>query len=259
MKLAAVFAHPDDDTYAVGGTVALHAGRGLDLLVVLATSGEAGPIAHPALATRSTLGAVREGEAAASYEALGIPGLIPSFLRYPDGRLADVPHEELAGRLVGILSAFEPDVVVTFGPDGITGHADHVAIHRAATEAFHRAREGRPSRGFARLLYTALPESTIERWREIQRQAGVEPFNPDDPYQPRGVPDGEVAVRVDCAAVVARKLDALRAHRTQAEELEAIPEEALPVVFAHEFFVQGWPEPAAGGPVLSDVFESLED
>lgn len=257
-RLAAVYAHPDDDTYSVGGTVALHAGRGLELMVVYATSGEAGPISDPGLATRQTLGRAREQEARASLAALGAGDAVVHFLGYPDGGLAVVPPQELVNRVVELLAGFRPDVVVTFGAEGVTKHDDHIAIHQAATEAFHEAHARAAGKGFARLLYNAIPRSRLERWRELMRESGMEPFNPEDPFQPRGVPDDVIAFSVDCREVVGPKVEALRAHRTQAAELEQLPQDAYPVVFGWEHFVQAFPPRQPGDPVLGDVFEGLE-
>src|SRR5207247_10815096 len=70
-RLSLVFAHPDDDTFGLGGTIAMHR-YDLDLQGILATSGEAGMMAHPSLATRENLGEGREGEARASDRALRV-------------------------------------------------------------------------------------------------------------------------------------------------------------------------------------------
>lgn len=256
-RLAALYAHPDDDAFSIGGSIALRAGKDLDLLVVYATSGEAGPIADPSLATRETLGRIREEEARAALEILGAEAADVHFLRYPDSGLARVPHEELESRLVELLVAFRPDVVATFGPEGVTKHSDHITIHQAATAAFHQA-QSRSDDGFARLLYTAIPENDIRRWQELMREAGVEPFNPDDPYKPRGVPDETIAVRVDCREVLRQKVESIRAHRTQASEYEGIPEEAYPIVFGTECFTLAYPARHESHAVLSDLFEALD-
>ncbi|MBI4261391.1 MAG: PIG-L family deacetylase [Actinobacteria bacterium] len=246
-RLAALFAHPDDDVFSLGGTLALHAEE-LDLLAVYATSGEAGLIADPSLANQDTLGAVREAEARAALELLGVSGPEVHFLGHPDGGLAGVDEEELAGTLAGLLAGFDPEVVVTFGPDGVTGHPDHVAIHRAATEAFHRA--GAPGR----LLYVALPASELARWEQMLSRGEGEGFDPDDPLRPRGVPDEEIAVTVDCSPVWRRKVEAIRAHRTQSAELEGIPEDAYPAIFGQEHFTQAFPSHHGDPHRLTHVF-----
>ncbi|HEX6230254.1 MAG TPA: PIG-L family deacetylase [Actinomycetota bacterium] len=253
-RIACVFAHPDDDTYGVGGTLALHAGEDLELVVLMTTSGESGRILDPSLATRETLGRVREAEDAAAWRALGLePDL--RFLRYADGGVAEVPREELVATYLDGLLAARPQVVVTFGPDGITGHPDHVAVGAAATEAFHAARAAGAG-GFDRLLYVALRRSTIDRVDEALRVRGQEPFDPTQPFQPRGLPDETVGVVVDCSAAYDRKLEALREHRTQGE-LEDVPFDVWPDVLGSESFVIAFPDTDAGGPPLRDVFEGL--
>ena len=259
-RLAAVFAHPDDDTYGVSGSVALHASSGIEVTVILATSGEAGGIADPSLATPETLATVREAEDRASWAEIGVVPAI-HFLRYPDGGVADAPRAELVARVVDILVAAAPDVVVTFGPDGVTAHADHIAIGEAATEAFHAARARGGGRGFRRLLYNALPQSRLDRWSELMRERGMEPLDPTQPFVPRGVADGTIGVVANCRSVYERKLEALRCHKTQGE-LESVPFELWPEVLGEEAFVLAWP----GGPqdpeaarVLADVFEGLAD
>ncbi|MDP9342938.1 MAG: PIG-L family deacetylase [Actinomycetota bacterium] len=256
-RLAAVFAHPDDDTFGVGGTLALNAGKDLEVMTVLATSGEAGPIADPALATRENLGPVREVEARESYRVLGFPDVRLEFLRYADGGLAGVERDELVDRVASLLVEFGPDVVVTFGPEGVTKHEDHVTMHHVGTEAFHRARERAGGKGFRRLLNVAIPTSRIEAFREMQRAAGMEPFNPEDPFMPRGVPDETIGLVVDCSSVWRTVYEALRAHRTQAEEIEAFPEAALPEIFGTESYIVAWPLREPGDPVLTDVFQGL--
>jgi LmbE family N-acetylglucosaminyl deacetylase len=253
-RLAALFAHPDDDAFGIGGSCALHAAE-LELMVVFATSGEAGRIADEALATRETLGAVREREVAAAYHALGVNAHL-RFLRYRDGQVAEVPRAELVSRFVEELASFAPEVVIAFGPDGVTGHDDHVIAGRAATEAFHAVRERLGEGGPRRLLHVALSNAELARLEEKLRARGIEPPDPTEPFQPRGVPDERIGVRVDCSAVVRRKLEALREHRTQAQDLEEFPQDLWPDILSVETFAIAWPERPPGEP-LTDVFEAL--
>jgi LmbE family N-acetylglucosaminyl deacetylase len=254
-RLAAVFAHPDDDTYGVGGTVGLHADAGIEVTAILATSGDAGRILDPSLATPQNLGLVREGEDRAAWGELGVKPAM-HFLRHPDGGLQGVPRDELVGRIAELLATARPEVVVTFGPDGVTGHGDHIAVGEAATAGFHRARERSPEDGLARLLYVAIPQSRLDRLNALLRERGIEPLDPTQPFVPRGVPDETIAVMVDCSPVYQRKLEAVRQHRTQGE-LEDVPYELWPEVLDREAFVLAWPERAREEPVLSDVFEGL--
>ena len=256
-RLAAVFAHPDDDTYGVGGTIALHRERGLELLSVIATSGEAGPIAEDTGVTRENLGTEREAEARAAYEALGFPGVDLRFLGYRDYYLNEEPREEIVERVTEMLREFEPNVVVTFGPDGVTGHHDHITIGEITTEAFHRAREG-GGKGFDRLLYVAIPETRVEQYNDLLRESGRPVPEPGALFSLRGVPDDTIAVTVDCSTVWPEVVTAIRAHRTQAGEIPPLDETGMAQVFGTENYVQAWPERQAGSAVLTDVFLGLE-
>jgi LmbE family N-acetylglucosaminyl deacetylase len=256
-RVACVFAHPDDDTFGVSGSLALHARDELELTVILATSGEAGRIADASLATRQTLASVREAEDVASWRALGLePDL--RFLRHPDGGLDGVPHGALVDQVREMLDAVAPEVVVTFGAEGITGHTDHVTIGRAATEAFGALRTSASGRAFSRLLHTAVAQSRLDRLNELLRGRGLEPMDPTQPFMPRGVPDVAIGARVDVTPAYERKLEAIRCHKTQAE-LEDVPFDLWPEMLSIESFVVAWPERRPRDPVLGDLFEGLPD
>jgi LmbE family N-acetylglucosaminyl deacetylase len=255
--LMAVVAHPDDDTWGVAGIVAMHADDpAMRFVLVHATSGEAGLIAEGTGATPETLGPVREEEDRRSWVALGRPPDRHEWLRLPDHGVADVPFEELVERIAGVMREERPEVVVTFGPDGITGHPDHIAVGQATTEAFHRAHTDAAT-GFERLVYNSLPASMIDAWNAQLVASGREPFDPTELYQPRGVPDDTIGVRVDCSSVADRKLAALREHRTQASDMDDMTEEELVQALSVETFVVAWPDRAPGAPVLTDVFAGL--
>jgi LmbE family N-acetylglucosaminyl deacetylase len=254
-KLAAVFAHPDDDTFGISGTCAMHA-NDLELLVVFATSGETGRISDTSLATRETLGRVREGEALAAYHVLGIEPQL-RFLRHPDGGVSRVAREDLRREVEEALEAFQPQVVITFGPEGITAHEDHITIGAVATEAFDAVREKLGDAAPGRLLHIAIGQGLMDRLEDELRARGLEPPDPIEPFQPRGVPDEAIAVRVDCSSVVLLKLNALREHRTQAADLEDLPQDLWPEVLSTEQFVMARPERPMGAPILGDVFEDL--
>ena len=256
--LAAVVAHPDDDTFGCSGTVALHADDpDFRFVLIHVTSGEAGRIADPSLASRETLGTVREEEDRASWIALGRTPDRHEFFRYPDHRVEDQPFDELVERIAMVLQAERPDVVITFGPDGITGHPDHITTGKAATEAFHRVRERSPGEGFRRLLHQAIPQSMLDEWNRRLIASGKDPMDPTQLYQPRGAPDETIGVVIDCTPVVDRKLAALEEHRTQAGDMEDMQEEERRMALAAESHVIAWPERAPGAAVVADVFEGL--
>jgi LmbE family N-acetylglucosaminyl deacetylase len=254
-RLAAVYAHPDDDTFGVGGTLVLN--PDIEYTLIVATSGDAGEIADPALATPGNLAEVREQEEWDSLAALGVKDPRVHFLRYPDMKLSDVPREELVSKVADLLLEARSDVVVTFGPEGITRHADHMTISGVTTEAFHLAREA-AEEGFQRLVHNAVSQSELEIFWQFARQAGMELGNPDDPFMPRGVPDDTITVRTDCSSVVDRKIEGIRAHRTQANEIQAFPEDMLRAFLSREYFVQAWPPAPPEGAPTASLFDDLE-
>ena len=132
-RLLGIFAHPDDEVFCAGGTIARAAEAGAEIMIVSATRGEQGQIRDAAVATRRTLGAVREGELRAAAAELGAQRV--QVLAYPDGTLQH-HRSSLGAAIAGIMRQFDPDTVVTFGADGGYGHPDHVAISGLTTEAF---------------------------------------------------------------------------------------------------------------------------
>jgi selenocysteine lyase/cysteine desulfurase/LmbE family N-acetylglucosaminyl deacetylase len=158
LRLLGVFAHPDDETFCAGGTLARYAAEGADVRVLCASRGEAGQIRDAAAATRRTLGQVRSMELELACKHLGL--LSPVVLDYPDGRLSDLDPSELRARCVREIREFRPHVLVTFDPLGSSGHPDHIAVSDAATQAFFSA--GDPTQ-FPEQLSRGLPPHTPER------------------------------------------------------------------------------------------------
>jgi len=143
--LMAVFAHPDDEAFGTGGTLAKYAAEGHDVYVVTATRGEAGQIALPDLATPASLPAVREQELRCACE-------------------------QAVGKLVRIIRQIRPQVMITFGPDGIYGHYDHLAVHRWATAAYDLAadaecfpdRDACETHQVSKLYYRVTPQEALD-------------------------------------------------------------------------------------------------
>ena len=162
-RLLGVFAHPDDEVFCAGGTLARWTALGGEAMVLCATRGEAGQIQDPTAATRATLGAVRENELRAACARLGVRWV--ECLDYQDGSLEEAGALTLAGDVAERIRQFEPDVVVTFGPDGASGHPDHIAIGGATTRAcWMIAREGGR---VPRLYYSAFPAQHHLMCREM--------------------------------------------------------------------------------------------
>ena len=259
VRLAGVFAHPDDDVYVLGGSLVMHRGE-IDLSLLFATSGEAGPISD-SLAERATLGSVREREQRACLETLGYGNARVDWLHHPDYYLPDVPLDELTDEVESMLRAVRPHVVVTFGPDGLTSHHDHIRIGEAATAAWQRARAAERTDGgaFAALLYAALSRSDVDRFYAGVGAGGYAYGAEGRLFDVTGVPDEDIAIRVDTRAVRAAKLAGIREHRTQRIEHERVPEPLRWIHLDSESFVQVDPARAPGEPVATDLLDALGD
>jgi LmbE family N-acetylglucosaminyl deacetylase len=152
-RLLGIFAHPDDEVFCAGGTLARWAAAGGETMVISATRGEAGQIQDARTATRRSLGSAREQELRAACARLGVRQV--ECLDYRDGALSAVDETALARDLARRIRDFAPDVVITFGPDGAYGHPDHIAIGAATTRACELiARAGGRA---PHLYYSAFP------------------------------------------------------------------------------------------------------
>lgn len=257
-SIAVIVAHPDDDAYACAGSIALHeTDPGFRFILVIATDGGAGMIADGIPATPDTLGAWRRGESVRAWQAHGRVPDRHEWLDYADGGLHLVDAGELEDRVRRILLEERPQVVATFGPDGITGHRDHIAIGRAADAAFHQARAV-PGPGLRRLVHGAVRESTFQRWNASRARRGLPRFDPAVEYHLRPVPDSQIDIEVDTTQVAGRILAGLREHRSQRPVLTYPGGEAgWERIVGREPAVLAWPPRLPGAPLLTDLFEGL--
>lgn len=230
----------------------------LRFILVHATDGSQGEIAPGSGATAWTLGAVRRKEAEAGWAVVGRAPDRHEWLGLPDGGLDDLPEGLLADRIAELLEAERPDVVLTAGPDGISGHPDHIAVGRATTAAFLRF-AGAGGSGFRRLLHAAAPQSAVDRINERRIASGRPAFDPARVYDLRGVPDEDIAVTVEVRDHVATIRDAFRAHRTQwAPPWTEMDDQEWVLAAGASHFVQAWPRRRPGEPRLSDVFDGID-
>jgi LmbE family N-acetylglucosaminyl deacetylase len=158
-----IWAHPDDETYLAGGVMAAAADRGDRVVCVSATAGERGT-SDPEVWPPLRLGRRRQWEAAAAMAVLGVTD--HRLLGMPDGALAD--HDKAGIAMVrDLLDEVEPDTILTFGPDGITFHPDHIAISRWVTEAW-RQRGCRE-----RLLYATFTVEHMALFGDLYEEWGI--------------------------------------------------------------------------------------
>ena len=159
-SLLAVFAHPGDETWGPGATLAMYAQQGVEVTLVCATRGEDSPWGASPSESSPGLGETRVQELAAACNSLGIRRW--AVLDYPDGALAGNNARALEKDIARWIREVQPQAVITHHPEGAAGHPDHDALSRAATRAYL---------GAARPRY--FPE---------QLKDGLTPWQPGDLY-----------------------------------------------------------------------------
>jgi LmbE family N-acetylglucosaminyl deacetylase len=206
-----VLAHPDDETFGPGGTIAKYARDGVRITVVTATSGQAGRTAGLA-STPEELGRVREQEARDAADVLGIAAI--HFFGYMDGKLDQADEEEVEEKVVRRIREERPDVVVTFGPEGAGNeHRDHQRISRVATTAVASAAD--PERFKAQLIAGLMPHAVSK----FYYMTGY--TNPWGEMRQAFLP---VTTVIDIADYLEMKIEAFRRHRSQQEWMRKLQE-----------------------------------
>lgn len=223
--LLAVFAHPDDETFRPGGTLALLARQGVCVEVLVFTHGEAGSCGDPPLCAPNELPTVRARELRAACATLGIPS--PHLLDYGDGRLREVDPETMIAHILALTDDIRAQVWLSFGPDGLSGHPDHIAVGARVAAAFRRAEN------VAAFYTLAVPCALAEQL---------------DMHQVRAVPDETIALTVDVSSAWDVKLAAMRCHATQlsSSPMMRAPEERQRLFFGREDFVRAATHPITG-------------
>ncbi|MBA2366863.1 MAG: PIG-L family deacetylase [Actinobacteria bacterium] len=222
-----VWAHPDDETYLSGGLMAAAIRAGNRVVCVTATKGEGGSMDEQRWPSE-TLAEVREEEL---IDALGVLGVSEHrWLGFADGGCDQVPLEEGVAVVGALLEEFRPDSVLTFGPEGMTGHPDHKVVHAWAKTALQRTSPKAD-------LYCATntPEWAAE---VLPLSVGLDIFfEPDTPpVTPRSELSFEYVIPSD---ILELKWQALLAQRSQTERLiEALGADVLKSFNATEPFVR---------------------
>ena len=245
LSVLAVFAHPDDEGFGCGGTLAALVAGGHRVTLICATNGDVGEISDPALATRETLPSVRQGELRAAMDLTGI--LDVRFLNYRDSgmpgwednehprSLFQAPAETVVEQVEAVIRELQPDLVITHDPTGGYGHPDHVTICQRTEAAVERCRdENGPL-----LYYVCFPRSFFQlMWNKMMELGLRPPFSADD-TEALGTPDEEVTTTVNVRRYVALKKESLERHRTQIERdgpFSKLPEDFMEEIMSSEFF-----------------------
>jgi LmbE family N-acetylglucosaminyl deacetylase len=226
--LLGVWAHPDDEAYTSAGLMSVVRAAGHRVVVATATRGEHGT-AQPDLWPPHRLALIREQEMTASLAAVGVGE--HRWLGHRDGELHRVPAERGVRQITELLEEVRPDTIVTFGPDGLTGHTDHQTVSSWVGQAWQRMG------GRSRLWHATFTPEFHRRWSAVNAAAGLWMPGAVPPSDPS--PDLALAIHCD-EDLLDRKLAALRGHASQTEPLIArIGVERYRRWWATEAFIDG--------------------
>ena len=233
--LLAVLAHPDDESFGMGGTLALYASRGVDVHLVCATRGEVGEVAPELLEGFESVAKLRESELRCAAGVLGLTGV--HFLDYRDSgmpgspdnthpqALAAQPLDEVAAKVVRTIRELKPQIILTFDPIGGYRHPDHIAIQRATVRAFEQAgnpdfaADSLPVYAPERLYFHKMPNGLLKFVVKFLPIIGKDPHkfgsNGDIDLVPIAEVDFPTHARIDIRSVLKKKEKAGACHASQ--------------------------------------------
>ncbi|HEY71248.1 MAG TPA: GlcNAc-PI de-N-acetylase [Anaerolineae bacterium] len=277
MRLMAILAHPDDESFGTGGTLALYAQRGVRVHLICATRGEVGNVPPKMMQGFKHIAELREHELRCAAQVLGLEGV--HFLDYrdsgmpgsPDNQhpraLAATPVDEVVSKLVPLLRRWRPQVVITFDPIGGYCHPDHVAIHHAAVQAFHAAGDPAyapqdlPAYQPQKLYFHIFPRRLMRWLSRLLPWFGIDPQrfgrNQDIDLVQISQPDYPVHARINYRPVGATKQQASACHASQ----EGPPSAGLlglifRLGFQHDTYMRAHP-PTPPRQIERDLFEGI--
>jgi LmbE family N-acetylglucosaminyl deacetylase len=269
--LLAVVAHPDDESFGMGGTLALYARRGVNVHLVCATGGESGTVAPEFLEKYDSIAELRAAELRCAAETLGLASV--TMLSYRDSGMAGSPEnghpqalvnqplEEVAARLAHLMRQLRPQVVVTHDPIGGYRHPDHIALHKATVRAFHTAGDPRaypddplPPYQPQKLYFQTFPKGLMRLLVTILRLLGRDPrrFGRNHDIDLLSlVEEGSFPIhaRVNIRAALKTRDAASACHASQlggGPPNTGLPSLILRFFIAHDHFMRAYPPPPPG-------------
>ena len=279
LRLLAAFAHPDDEGFGSGGTLAMLSDRGAQVTLVCGTNGDVGEISDPALATPDNLAQVRQQELLNAMAVTGVSDV--RFLNYRDSGMVGTEDNEhpnslnqadsssVVAKLVDVIQETQPHIVLTHDPSGGYGHPDHRAMCRHTTEAYRlvagsphdagQLEKGSEGESPGLLYYVCFPRSNFQRmWRMMEEMDITPPFASRD-IDAVGTPDEEVTTFLDVSAYVDTKITSLNCHRTQIDPngpFSQLPEEMNREIMGMEYYTLVMPEGLSGNDDLLGNLQS---
>lgn len=226
MKALFVFAHPDDETFGTGGTIAKLVEKGAEVKLICATKGEAGQCGNPAVCPQEELPKVREKELRNAAKILGIQKIY--FLELIDGTLHTVSTRKIVNPILSIMQQENPDVVFTFDTQGgESGHKDHACISVCATQAFKTY--AKSQKKHVELYHRVTPKSFINKLKKENKLH--KPFG-----YAHSVPDALITTKINISDVMDKKMQAANAHKSQHQDWERIMKRNNFDEFNYEYF-----------------------
>jgi LmbE family N-acetylglucosaminyl deacetylase len=281
-RILAVLAHPDDESFGMGGTLAKYASEGASVHLICATRGESGEVDPEFLDGYSSIADLRETELTCAAKALGIEqvhllsyrdsGMIGSQSNQHPQALINAPLESVAEEIAEYIRKFKPQVVLTFDPIGGYRHPDHIFIHQAATRAFALAgdtgfRSEFPAFQPSKLFYHTIPRNFIRFNVRLLKLLGKDPTrygkNKDIDLTKMAGDNFPVHARIQYSAVRDKKMEASRCHASQGGQgLTRGPLRWIAWLLGGkpaDQFMQAYPDPAdLNGKVVDDLFADLQ-
>lgn len=277
--ILAVLAHPDDETFGTGGTLALYANRGVDVYLVCATRGEVGEMPEEMMTGFNTIGEKREAELRCAGDTLGLKSIF--FLGYrdsgmpntPDNKhpqaLAAQPVETVAAEVAQYIRKLRPQVVITFDPIGGYYHPDHIAIHKATVRAFELAGDGSfqtddleafsPAKLYFQTIPRGFMRAAIFLWKLIGRDPHKFGANADIDMAAIAEVEFPISTHVNCRAVAQIRDAATACHASQGGTSMAggVTGWFRRFFFSTEEYMRAFP-PVKSGEKETDLFAGIE-
>jgi LmbE family N-acetylglucosaminyl deacetylase len=277
--ILAVLAHPDDETFGMGGTLALYAQKGYEVHLVCATLGEAGTVDDEYLEGYDSIQELREVELRCATQRLGVSSLY--LLGYRDSGMPDTPEnehpeaqvnhsvEEVAGKVVKYIREIKPDIVLTFDPIGGYRHPDHIHIQKATTLAFQKADDasfypeaGSPIKPQA-LYYHLFPRTFLKWATRLMPLFGQNPrkWGRNKDIDLKSLVDVEFPThaRIDIRDVIEAKREASACHASQGGIMmrRGLMGFATRALEKHEDYMRAYPPTNGKSKVVNDLFEGI--
>jgi len=277
--LLAVFAHPDDESFGPGGTLAKYCAEGVEVWLACATDGDVGTVDAAALSSYASTSQLRAAELCCAAQELGLRGV--DFYAYRDSGMAgspdndhpkslfQAPMEDVVGKIVASIRQHRPQVILCDNEFGGYGHPDHIKLHQATVQAFTAAAdpllypEAGPPHAAEHLYFTAFTPGLLKWLVRLMPLVGRNPRrfgrNADIDLLEILKWETPIHVRVDVRRYLDTKSRASACHRSQAgpsESFRWVPGFVTRRMFGYETFIQGYPAPVTGARLGNDLFAS---